>query len=119
MLNERNISPRRIVVVAVPGTRRVRSLSDAARRLRFDRFEVVSYLDLIAGNYPPPSNGTLIRIESPSECSATTREILKAGIIPMAAIGETPLAELEINRLACDRGEMLKPRQWYFGYRAV
>jgi hypothetical protein len=112
-------SPAPIVVIGVPGSRRVSAFLSDAHRLGVGRIDVLSYLDWIDGCSRPPPPGALVRIESPSECSLTTRAILKAGIAPIEACGGVPISESEIDRLACDRGEMLHPRQWFFGYQEI
>ena len=119
MRNNRDDIPEQLVVVGVPGTRRLRSFVDAAQRHGFESVEVVSYLDWIAGRCAAPAPGSLIRIESPSECLPTMRAILKSGIDPLSALGETAISAAEIDRLDCGRGEMIHPRQWYFGFREI
>lgn len=111
--------PGRIVVIGVPGSRRVSAFLSDAHRLGIGRIDVLSYLDWIDGCSRPPPSGTFVRIESPSECSLTTRAILKAGIAPIEARGGVPISAPEIDRLACDRGEMLHPRQWFFGFQEI
>lgn len=118
-MSDDNRSPPRIVVVGVPNARRVRAFLDAAHHLGLTQVEVLPYPDAIAGRCDTPPPGSLVRIESPSECSATARAILKAGIAPLEAVGGLPLSECEIDRLACDRGEMLALRQWFLGFRDV
>ena len=112
-------SPARIVVIGVPGSRRVSAFLSDAHRLGVGRIDVVSYLDWIDGRARPPRPGSLVRIESPSECSQTTRAILKAGIAPIESRGGVAVSATEIDRLACDRGEMLHPRQWFFGFQEI
>jgi hypothetical protein len=119
MRSDGALSPTPIVIIGVPASRRVSAFLSDAHRLGLSRVDVVSYLDWIEGRARPPRPGSLVRIESPSECSLTTRAILKAGIAPLEARGGAPLSGTEIDRLACDRGEMLHPRQWYFGYRDI
>jgi hypothetical protein len=92
---------------------------DSANRAALGPVEVISYLDLIAGRCQPPPPGSLVRIESPSECDATTRAILKAGAAPLIARGQVPLWPEAIDRLAIDRGEIVRPRQWFLGYQAI
>jgi hypothetical protein len=111
--------PARIAIIGVPGSRRVSAFLTDAHRAGFGRIDVVPYLDWISGRSSPPPSGTLVRIESPSECSQTTRAILKAGIAPIEARGGIPISETDIDRLACDRGEMLHPRQWFFGFEEI
>ena len=107
----------RLRVVGVPGTRRVQGFLDAAARAGFRDVELVSYQDVLAGRCALPMAGTLIRLESPSECAATTRAILRLGIAPLAEAGGVPLSTELIDEFCGDRGEMLAPRQWFFGYR--
>lgn len=117
-MNDGSHSSPRVVVVGVPDSRRVRAFVEAARRLRMAPVEVLPYLEAIAGMRVPP-DGSLVRIESPSECSATARAILKAGIGPLETIGGVSLSTREIDRLACERGEILPTRQWFFGFREL
>jgi hypothetical protein len=119
MQSKVDLTPRPITVIGVPGSRRVAAFTEAAQRLGLGPVEVTSYLDFIAGRPPTLHPDSLIRIESPSECAATTRAILKAGIAPLEAHRGVPLSETEIDRLACDRGEMLHPRQWFLGFREI
>ena len=111
--------PGRIVVLGVPGSRRVSSFVEEASRLGIDRVDVVSYLDLIAGVVPVPGAGSLVRVESPSESAETTRAILKAGIGPLEEVGGRPSSSAEVDRLDCGRGEIVAPRQWFFGFHEV
>jgi hypothetical protein len=81
---------------------------------------VISYLDLLRGTHgEPPESGSIVRIESPGGCVDTTDQILKAGIEPLEAWGETPLSALAIDRQPSQRGEMVPSRQWYFGFRRI
>ncbi|HEX5443980.1 MAG TPA: STM4014 family protein [Pirellulales bacterium] len=117
-MNSCNGPPARMVVIGIPGSRRVRAFIDAVRRLGPYSLQVVSYLDAIAGRAEPPC-GSLVRIESPSECADTARAILQAGIAPLEAIGGIPLSRRQIDRIACQRGEILPLRQWFLGFREI
>jgi hypothetical protein len=119
MRNDHNVPLPALVIVGPPDSHRVTALSETARRLGAPQVTVVSYLDVIRGDCDPPRPGTLVRLESPGGCPATTAALLKAGIPVMEADGRVPLSASEIDRLACDRGEMLHPRQWFLGFRAV
>jgi glutathione synthase/RimK-type ligase-like ATP-grasp enzyme len=92
---------------------------DAVRRSPLTRVEVVSYRDFLTDRCRKVPTGCLVRLESPSECDETTRAILQAGREPLAAVGRAPLTDCKVERLECGRGEMLYPRQWYFGFREV
>ncbi len=105
-------------VVGPTDSRRVTAFVETARRCGAPRVTVRSYLDVIqSGARPAP--GTLVRLESPGGCSATTRALLKLGITPLEADGGVPISAAEIDQLACDRGEMLHPRQWFLGWRCL
>jgi hypothetical protein len=108
-----------ILVIGTPGTRRVAAFVEAAYRLGAPRVNVVSYLEVIHGAGEVPAPGTLVRIESPGECAETARALLQAGVVPLCEDGGVPITEPEIERLACDRGEILHPRQWFLGFREV
>jgi glutathione synthase/RimK-type ligase-like ATP-grasp enzyme len=107
-----------ILVIGPPDSRRVTAFVETALRLGAPRVTVRSYLDVIR-NCAAPSSGTLVRLESPGGCSATTRALLKAGISALEGDGGVPISAAEIDELACDRGEMLHPRQWFLGWRKV
>ena len=89
--------------------------AQAAQRLDLP-VEVVSYPEFLSGNVQRPSGETLIRIESPGECLRTTRQILLAGIARMEAEGLAPLPRAEVEQLEPARGEIVHPRQWYYGF---
>lgn len=108
-----------LVIVGPPDSRRVTAFAETARRFGVRRVKVVSYLDAIEGNGAPPRSGTLVRLESPGGCPATTRALIKAGIPAMEAEGAVPIGAPEVDRLACERGEVLHPRQWFLGLRAA
>lgn len=106
-------------VIGTPGTRRITEFTAAALSRGAPRVNPVTWPDLIHGIHKPPPAGALVRIDSPSESAETLREILKAGILPLENEGGVPISAAEINRLACERGEMLHPRQWFLGFREV
>lgn len=105
-----------LLVVGPTDSRRVTAFVETAGRCGVPRVTVRSYLDVMQSGVHPAA-GTLVRLESPAGCSATTRALLKLGITPMAAEGGVPISAAEIDQLACDRGEMLHPRQWFLGWR--
>lgn len=111
--------PARIVLIGNPASRRVTSFAEAARRMGGIEVDVRSYPDLLQGRFEGPARDSLVRIESPGECAETTREILKAGIEPMEARRRIPIGVADIERLACGRGEILHPLQWYLGYARI
>lgn len=119
MRNEGRAALPEVVIVGPENSRRVESFSATARMCGAPRVTKVSYLDAISGHCEHPRPGSLIRLESPGGCADTTRRLLAAGISGMEANGGVPISLLEIERLACERGEMLHPRQWFFGLREV
>ena len=108
-----------IVLLGNPRSRRLKAVIEAARRVTGRDVTVVSYPELLAGKAPPPASGSLVRIESPSECEATARALLKAGIGAMEAEGRRPISVSEIDDLAFDRGAIQHPLQWFLGFRTV
>jgi hypothetical protein len=119
MRNEEDRPLPALVIVGPPDSRRVTAFADTARRLAVGPVRVVSYLDVIEGNSPPLRPETLVRLESPGGCPATTRALIKAGIPAMEAEGGVPIQAREVDSLACERGEVLHPRQWFLGLRAA
>ena len=109
-----------VTLVGNPASRRVAAFVAAVRRMWGIPVRVVSYLDLLRGrDDDPPAPGGIVRIESPGECAATTKGILKAGIRPLEALGETPLDAADVDELPLQRGELFPARQWYFGFRSL
>ena len=106
-----------IILIGNPGSRRVRGFADAAAR-HGRRVNVVSYADVIQGRFSEPPRG-IVRIDSPGECAETCRAILRAGIEPLSAEGEAFLCESAIDGLSFDRGEIIPPQQWFFGFRQI
>jgi len=119
MRNDKLLPLPEMVIVGPEDSCRVAAFAETARRLGAPRVTIVSYLDAMRGGCEPPRPGSLIRLESPGGCPATTRALLKAGISPLVADGGVPISVAEIESLACERGEMLHPRQWFLGLRAV
>jgi glutathione synthase/RimK-type ligase-like ATP-grasp enzyme len=108
-----------LTLVGVPATKRVRAFADAARRQGWRRVELLPYLRALAADCPPPAAGSVVRIESPSECTATGRAILKAGAAALEAAGGAPLSAREIDGLGGARGEILPLKQWFYGFREI
>jgi len=108
-----------IVVLGNPGSRRVAAILEAAHRVTGREATVVSYPEWLTGEAPLPSMGSLVRIESPSECEATTRALLKAGIGPMEERRRQPISEAQIEELSLDRGAIQHPLQWFLGFREI
>jgi hypothetical protein len=110
-------SPAMITLIGNPVSRRVKGFVEAAAR--YDQpVDVKSYLDVIRGRFSPPSTG-IVRIDSPGECAEVYRSILLAGIEPLAALGGSPVSEREIDQLRIERGAIVHPRQWFYGYREI
>jgi hypothetical protein len=110
-------SPAMITLIGNPGSRRVKGFVEAAARYKRP-VNIISYVDVIRGRFSPPSAG-IVRIDSPGECAETCRSILLAGIEPLAAVNGSPITRIEIDRLRFERGAILYPRQWFFGYREI
>lgn len=107
-----------LLVIGPAESKRVIALVETARRLGMERVTARSYLDVLQSGWAPLP-GTLVRLESPGGCSTTTRALLRAGIAPFAAQGGVPITAVEIDQLACDRGEVIHPRQWFLGWRTL
>jgi glutathione synthase/RimK-type ligase-like ATP-grasp enzyme len=106
-----------ITLIGNPGSRRVKGFAEAAAR-HGRHVKIVSYTDAICDRCLPPSHG-VVRIDSPGECTETSRLILCAGIESLASEGGSPITQREIARLQFARGEILYPRQWFFGFREI
>jgi hypothetical protein len=118
MPNDR-ASDRLLLVVGVPGTRRTDAVLNAAVAAGYRRVQLLPYTELFEYDVPPIEPGTLIRLESPSGCDATTRGLLQLGSEPLAVLGGTSLTQVELANWQPARGEMQRPRQWFLGYRRL
>jgi len=118
MPSDRGPSLLELLVIGPSNSRRVADVVEAARPCGFSAILVKSYLDLLQ-NDVVLSPGTVVRLESPGGCPATTKALLKAGIAPLEALRRVPISEAEIDQLTCERGEMLHPRQWFLGWRKI
>ena len=119
MRNEAESTTDRLILITTPGTKRAFAIADAARRVGFQLVQVLSYVDALSASLKDVPKGCLVRFDSPSGCPETARKFLAAGIDAMEAEGAVPIRESEIAELAFERGEILHPRQWFFGFRAV
>jgi hypothetical protein len=117
MRNDSGKDESQITVVGNPDSRRVRGFAADAQRLGWT-VRSHSYADLARRSYSPPPSG-IVRLESPAECDATFRLMLRAGIEPMEAEDRRTLSRRQIDELPLDRGEIVAPRQWYLGFREV
>ncbi len=111
--------PERIVVIGVAHCQRVAAFAEAAHRIARVPVETITYLNAMAGRCVPPLSGSLVRLESPGGCFATTQALLSAGIGPMEVWGRTPISSAEIANLESARGEMVYPLQWFLGFREI
>lgn len=110
---------RNLLVVGVPGTRRTEAVLDVAATAGFRRIELLSYAKLLRQGPPTLDPETLIRLESPSGCAATTRGLLLLGRARLAALGEEALDDRALENWIPARGEMLRPRQWFHGFQCL
>jgi len=109
----------RFTVLGNPRSRRVTGFCAAAAGLGCPPPRVVRYEDQLSGRDDVRRQlaaRTVLRIESPGEDWEVEKLLLREGIEPLAAEGETPLSARQIAQLAFQRGALLRPRQWYLGY---
>jgi hypothetical protein len=116
MLNNGTSDEMMMTLVGSPASRRVQGFVAAAARVGW-QVDVVSYADVIKKRCRAPTG--IVRLDSPGECVESSRLILRAGIEPLSAAGGRPLGGVAIERLPFERGALLAPRQWYFGFRHV
>ncbi len=110
---------RKLLVVGVPGTKRTAAVLEAAATAGFRRIELLSYVQLLEQGPPALEAETLVRLESPSGCAATTRGLLQLGRAPLAAHGEEVCDDAALKNWIPARGEMLAPRQWFLGFQCL
>ncbi|WP_232536155.1 STM4014 family protein [Lacipirellula parvula] len=107
----------KITLVGNRHSRRVQGFVAAAARGGC-AVNVVPYVDAISGRCPPPTEG-VVRLDSPGEDADAYRAILRAGIAPLRMASGEPLDQDGIERLELARGAIVRPRQWFFGFREI
>lgn len=116
-----------IVLVGVPGSRRVDLFQQALERLGLPLARLVSYADLLAGRASLAQAlrpNTLVRIESPGKDFVVERALLALGADAEdeedpSGTRYTRLSAREMAGLAFEKGRILPARQWYLGYRSL
>ncbi|HEX2909502.1 MAG TPA: STM4014 family protein [Chloroflexia bacterium] len=120
-------TPAQFVIIGNPGNRRVDLFQQALTALCHPPALLVPYQELLAGQTHLSEviqPGWIVRIESPER----DFELEKALLASAAEIEdeEDPGGRLyarysrkAANSLAFDKGEILYPRQWFLGYRAL
>lgn len=114
------------VLVGNPGNRRVEAFQKALLGLGLNPAQLVPYLDLLAGRTMLSEvvrAGAIVRIESPERDFEVEKAILALGAeIDDEAAGSQRFAccsRKAVASLHFDKGELLFPRQWFLGYRAL
>src|SRR5436190_14976929 len=101
----------RLIVIAIPRSRRINLLIEsAAKRWPDLAIEVVPWIDVIRSRVDLRQRVQLndvVRIESPGKDFQTERELLRAAEM---------LSPKEIDHLVEERGRMLWPALWYRGF---
>jgi hypothetical protein len=111
-----------LVVLGNVLSRRVSLFCEAAARLGFGTPCLITYRDYLSGRDHILSHvtpGCILRIESPSEDWHVHQQLLCEGIEALAAEGLAPLSKGQIDALQFCRGEIVRPRQWFLGFRRV
>ena len=112
----------RLWILCNPRSKRSAAFLAAAQAVGWKNVEVAAYADYLAGRFRFAGRlqpGDALRIESPGGDSGFARQLLVAGIEPMADGGETPWPESLIARLECAPGDAPRARQWYMGFRRL
>jgi hypothetical protein len=116
------------VVIGHPEGRRIALFQQARANLNLPPAQVVSYPDLLAGRTALGEHvraGTVVRIESPDKDFETERALIAVGAdvadedAADAGGGYERISRRAAEQLAFERGRILYPRQWYFGFRAA
>lgn len=114
-------SPRRVLLVGVPDSRRTELFQAALARLGAPAALVVPYTKLLGGEVSLTDlvlPGMLVRIDSPGRDFETERALLKAGADEEDEDGSYERAARgTLDALEFERGRIHWPRQWYLGFR--
>jgi len=111
-----------IVILGNPAENRTAFFQQALQARGLPPAEVISYLDLAADLELPAkvlSAGGVVRIESPGRDFAYYRQMLRCGAEAAAREEGPRLSPREIEDYTPRKGELLFPRQWYLGFRAL
>ncbi|WP_127960134.1 STM4014 family protein [Serratia microhaemolytica] len=109
-----DLSPRQVVVVAPPGSRRVAALQNTLAKLRWPAAQTISYMQVmqhstaLATCWP---SGVIWRLDSSGEDLATERLLLALGQQQQGDLSPT-----EISTLDLEKGRLMPTRQWYRGF---
>lgn len=113
------IRPLDLVVLGNTGSRRLVLLDQALAGLGQSPARVVPYLDYLRGRVALADvvrEGSLVRIESPGQDFEVERAILAVGA-PILPAGPALRTDPEaLDRLSCERGRILGPKQWSLGF---
>lgn len=122
--------PLAVVVIGVPGHRRI-AMFDAALAARgLAPAVVVPWLALAAAGSAeaalataarglPPGAPVLVRIDAAGECDATERALIRRGEAAARAEGAPAVTAAELAAIPVEVGRILPPRQQHLGFVAV
>lgn len=107
-----------LILIAPPQGRRARAFQASLQAQGRGPARVVSWLELMQDRVHLPEvvpNGALIKVDSPGECLATERELLRLGLNdlePGWRRSEDP------DSLDLEAGRLMPSRQWYLGLQS-
>ncbi|GEM47502.1 STM4014 family protein [Deinococcus cellulosilyticus] len=112
------LSPRPVLIIAPPDSRRVRAFQASLRHLGWPEATVVSHLDIIGQKVDLARlvpEGGVVRVEASGECMHTERALLKLG----QESTEAPYDVVaDVESLDLEKGRIPPSRQWYQGLKA-
>lgn len=108
------------VLIANPETRRVELFQQALARFGLPSAKLVPYEDLLAGRCSLDAwdaSNLWFRLDAPERNFAVDRALIGAGAAVQDPGQHQRIEADAADQLACDKGRILYPRQWYLGWR--
>lgn len=109
-----DLTPRQVVVIAPPESRRVHALQSTLSGLHWPAAKTISYAQVMQSEAAVASAlqpGCVLRLDSPGEDLATERLLLDLGGQADDALSPSQVAGLDL-----EQGRLMPTRQWYRGF---
>lgn len=109
-----DLTPRQLVVIAPPESRRVQALQNTLSTLNWPAAKTISYAQIMQGDAAVVSAlqpDSILRLDSPGEDLATERLLLSLGGQADDALCASQIADLDL-----EQGRLMPTRQWYRGF---
>jgi hypothetical protein len=107
------------IIIGNPDNRRVGLFQDALAARGHAPACVIDWLDAARGAWPDEPAAAHVRIDSPGERFAVTRELLRLGFAAARRAGAQVVPPARAAALADDHGRILAPRQQHLGFEVL